>query len=324
MGTTAQSADAKGRSSEPTFAWWGWGFVVVCAYIAGASALGTGSIVAGLLGLLATVLCAPPFRRWVWQRTGWHLAAVPVTVACFVLLVTAMVVAGVAASERDAALEEQARIESAQRVAKLRADRLAHFEANKLAILKAAASQARAGKAADALTELGKYVAVSKDPDLVRAWTAARVQVARDDLAREDSLPLQRKAELYQILAEAEPNNVAWSDWARRFSEELERRQRYEAEVRRFEADRAARAESVKAQFSSWDGSHRNVERAVKARMKNPSSYEHVETRYTDTGIGLQIVTTIRGTNSFGAVVPSRFVASVDYDGNVLSLTESR
>jgi len=63
------------------------------------------------------------------------------------------------------------------------------------------------------------------------------------------------------------------------------------------------RAEEVQKCFSSRDGSHDELTRTIKAGMKNPDSYKHVETRYVDNGTHLLVVTQYRGTNSFGAVV---------------------
>ena len=47
------------------------------------------------------------------------------------------------------------------------------------------------------------------------------------------------------------------------------------------EKQRAALLEKVKEQFSSWDGAHKNLEKAIKKNMNDPSSYEHVETTYS-------------------------------------------
>jgi hypothetical protein len=74
------------------------------------------------------------------------------------------------------------------------------------------------------------------------------------------------------------------------------------------------------AQFSQWDGSHRKVEAAIKARMNDPDSYKHVETRFTETPTGAIIFTKFRGTNGFGGVITTTAVATVDHDGEVLTL----
>lgn len=80
------------------------------------------------------------------------------------------------------------------------------------------------------------------------------------------------------------------------------------------------RAERIEKAFSPWDGSHRGVEREIKARMNDPSSYEHVETRYTDKGDFLLVRTTFRGKNAFGGLIVNTWVVKTDLDGNVLQI----
>jgi len=41
----------------------------------------------------------------------------------------------------------------------------------------------------------------------------------------------------------------------------------------------------INAQFSSWNGSHKNLEKRIKSGMHDPGSYQHVETAYLDRGI---------------------------------------
>lgn len=76
----------------------------------------------------------------------------------------------------------------------------------------------------------------------------------------------------------------------------------------------------VKPQFSLWDGSHRELERLIKAQMKNPASYEHVETNYYTEGGTVVVTCRYRGTNSFGAVVPSETVGRFTLEGKFLAL----
>ena len=82
----------------------------------------------------------------------------------------------------------------------------------------------------------------------------------------------------------------------------------------------AERKKRIEQQFSTWDGSHRNVVEAIKRSMKDPNSYQNTETRYRDNGSSLTVRTTFRGTNSFGGVVPNTVIAEVDDDGNVISI----
>ncbi|WP_353120956.1 tetratricopeptide repeat protein [Dysgonomonas capnocytophagoides] len=82
----------------------------------------------------------------------------------------------------------------------------------------------------------------------------------------------------------------------------------------------AARKERILKQFSSWDGSHRNLEKWLKNNMNDPKSFEHVETTYTDKGDYLLVYMKYRGKNSFGAKVLQTVIGTVDLNGNVLSV----
>ena len=55
---------------------------------------------------------------------------------------------------------------------------------------------------------------------------------------------------------------------------------------------------------SAWDGSIRSVVRNVKYRMKDPKSFEHIETRIAPVSNGQHTaVMTYRGRNGFGGMV---------------------
>ncbi|MCP1225736.1 hypothetical protein [Sebaldella sp. S0638] len=82
---------------------------------------------------------------------------------------------------------------------------------------------------------------------------------------------------------------------------------REEQKVRlKAEAEAKAKEERMKLiekQFSSWDGSHKNLTEYIKSNMNDAKSYEHVETRYKDNGETIYVVTKFRGNNAFGAKV---------------------
>ncbi|MCM8538572.1 MAG: hypothetical protein NE334_21700 [Lentisphaeraceae bacterium] len=64
------------------------------------------------------------------------------------------------------------------------------------------------------------------------------------------------------------------------------------------------RKKKLESYFSAWDGSHVELVRVVKKRMNDPSSFEHVETKYTDRGKnGVILFMTFRGKNAFGGKV---------------------
>lgn len=105
-------------------------------------------------------------------------------------------------------------------------------------------------------------------------------------------------------------------------AEEQKRVQQAEAEKKQKEEEAAARAEMLEKQFSAWDGSHVNLTRMIKDAMNDPSSYEHVETRYWDMEDHLIVNTTFRGTNAFGAMIKNTVKAKVSLDGENIEIIE--
>lgn len=86
--------------------------------------------------------------------------------------------------------------------------------------------------------------------------------------------------------------------------------------------DKAAedRKKLIEQSFSSWDGSHRGLEKVIKASMNDPDSYEHVETRYGDKGSYLFLQTTFRGKNKFGGTVKQTVSANASLEGVILKV----
>lgn len=80
------------------------------------------------------------------------------------------------------------------------------------------------------------------------------------------------------------------------------------------------REAKIQAQFSGWDGSHKGLTERVKSSMKDPSSYEHIETVYRDMGDHLYVTMRFRGNNSFGAKVISAVTANVYLDSGAIEL----
>ena len=80
------------------------------------------------------------------------------------------------------------------------------------------------------------------------------------------------------------------------------------------------RAEQIDNQFSSWDGSHIKLTREIKKGMNDPESFDHIETRFKDLGNEIVVHESFRGKNSFGGLVINKVIATVDIDGNVLTM----
>jgi len=80
------------------------------------------------------------------------------------------------------------------------------------------------------------------------------------------------------------------------------------------------RQELVEKQFSAWDGSHYALERLIKKNLKDPDSYEHIETRFGDKGEYILVYTKYRARNSFGGMVIEEMGAKVDINGNIIEI----
>ncbi|MDB4496224.1 hypothetical protein N9254_02025 [Flavobacteriaceae bacterium] len=93
---------------------------------------------------------------------------------------------------------------------------------------------------------------------------------------------------------------------------EIERKKRKEKEKKR--------QKLIDEQFSAWDGSHIGLTKMLKKNMKNPDSYEHIETTYRDDGKSLVIKTRYRGQNGFGGMTIGEVTARVNFNGDVLEI----
>lgn len=281
-------------------------------------AISTKGYLPGLLVIPLLAVLLPPVRNWMDPNERyipspkWSLG-----VAFGILMVQAMLY-GDYAKEAD---ERKAALEKAQAVARAEASkqaRLDEYAKDKVQILGQIDALLSANKPQEALSLANKYYAVNKDPDLARLQSRADLAVIRLDLQNEEALTLERREQIYKKLIAEEPGGLAkYQDKLKEVTAALEKERRLRAEA----AQAAALQERIKSQFSGWDGSHRKVEAAIKSRMHNPDSYKHVETRYAVEGNTISIVTRYRGTNGFGATVTNSAVATVDMDGNVLSLS---
>lgn len=81
-----------------------------------------------------------------------------------------------------------------------------------------------------------------------------------------------------------------------------------------------ARTKRIEKQFSSWDGSHPALSRLLEDNMRDPDSYEHIETRFREDGNSIFVVTKFRGANGFGGMTIQTVSARVDFNGNVLEI----
>ena len=84
------------------------------------------------------------------------------------------------------------------------------------------------------------------------------------------------------------------------------------------------RSKKIERLFSPFDGSHNKLERYIKKYMKDPESYEHIETTYMDKQDHVLVFTKFRGKNSIGALVINEVTATTDSDGNVIEVLSQK
>jgi hypothetical protein len=107
----------------------------------------------------------------------------------------------------------------------------------------------------------------------------------------------------YQRLLELRPDN-----------------ERYLAKVARYSI--LTDKEKAEAQFSPWDGSHRQLKDIIKDGLNDDDSFEHIETRYFLNGQRLSVHMRYRAANAFGAKIQALAVADFSTDGALLQLKQ--
>lgn len=78
------------------------------------------------------------------------------------------------------------------------------------------------------------------------------------------------------------------------------------------------RKERIENLFSSWDGSQPEVVKWIKANIKDPDSYKHIETKFIDKTDRVGVITTFTATNSFGGRVKTVCLAQIDTLGTLI------
>ena len=217
----------------------------------------------------------------------------------------------------------KAAVQEKLRLAQERRDALAaELLAQKPALLAEAQRLAGQGSFAESRALLVKFAPL-RDADVEdllaavnrHAKIAMRIKQLSDELVMKP--PVERSMAIYRELKSLEPSNPLWLVLMQDLQPQFAAAQAQKASAEKA----AARKQAVRSLFSGWDGSVQSVEAAIKQRLKDPDSYKHVETRYSDTGIGdVTVITQYRARNSFNAVVTSVAVAMVSPEGELVSI----
>lgn len=282
----------------------------------------TYSVLVFFVTLLAMLVCAPPSRRFIIERTGLNLHGRGMATA-FVALFIAQTWIGfsqnVELAEESEARQKQAK---AQALASARSGALARFQAAKPALVADITARRDQGRLAEALALIDDSPMRASDPDLARLRVSIQVIEAEAGLTDEAAMPLRQRLAVYRQLARLDPSSARNASKVAELDAELkESSAREQAETERVSAARGRDA-MLARQFDKRGGAHLKLQAEIKRTMVNPASYQHLETTHLDTGRGLSVWTTFRSKDNGGAMVETSVAATVDDSGNVLTIEE--
>jgi hypothetical protein len=80
--------------------------------------------------------------------------------------------------------------------------------------------------------------------------------------------------------------------------------------------------QQIDQQFSKLDGSHILLTKMIKKDLHDPSSYQHVNTQYTQTGEHITVLTQYHAANAFGALTLSHIKFRFAINGTPIALLE--
>ena len=166
----------------------------------------------------------------------------------------------------------------------------------------------------EAISLVSKYQ-VTEDEALLKLKDQAQAELTKvntqkqiTDLSNElNATPeseLQKRFDLYSKLLELVPDNSEYKTKHDELQTILERQQ------------------IISAQFSGEDGAHRKLEKLIKFKIKDVSTYKHLETKYVENDDNtLTITTTFYGKKSnSGKITKNTVTAIVDSNGNPIRI----
>jgi hypothetical protein len=273
------------------------------------------TFIGGLVMVAASMIYIPPARAWVYSRTKRTLDGGKKLIILFVAF-------GVAVAFNSKALEEERKTAEADRIkAKKEAlqEKINDFGNIKNIVLGQVDDYIDQGDYQYAKKIIKEY-SYSEDPDLMqrkgvvhKALVKEREEKLLNDLATLSQYHIEENFEIYKELVQIDSKNA---EYRKQFDYYRLKKNEREAEAIRV----ADRRRKIRMQFSSWDGSHSGLERYIKNNLKDPGSYEHIETKYNDNGGSVYVVTRYRAKNSFGGYVVEAMAANVGVDGKLLNV----
>ncbi|MWN89879.1 hypothetical protein GQ597_04025 [Gilliamella sp. Pra-s65] len=252
----------------------------------------------GIVALLVGISLLPITYQIIYKNTQKEVSSKKKAIITTVLIVVWFIICGIEGGKER---EEQEKTF------------ISEFNLNKKEIVSQINQLIIEKKYDEAVSLADKYHS-AKDQTVLELADQARLELLKlknqqkiDDLLNKlkdvPETELEKQIELYDELLTVDPENSEYKTQNAKLQKELERQK------------------LINSQFSSWDGSHRNLEKYIKSKMNDPDSFKHVETKYIDNGSdNLIIITSFRGKNAFGGVIVNTVTATVDLDGNITSI----
>ncbi len=140
--------------------------------------------------------------------------------------------------------------------------------------------------------------------ELTKTNTQKQITDLSNELSATPESELQKRFDLYSKLLELVPDNSEYKTKHDELQTILERQQ------------------IISAQFSGEDGAHRKLEKLIKFKIKDVSTYKHLETKYVENDDNtLTITTTFYGKKSnSGKITKNTVTAIVDSNGNPIRI----
>lgn len=286
------------------------------------------SIWAGALSVIAALMLLPPAREYAYSLTKLSLTTKQRALSVFGLVFASLVLIGIYGNQvtkaQEEALAEQAKTQQEEE----RKQNAQEFATNRTVILAQVDRHLTDSNPEAAIKLLSTYSTVDDD-GLKQALKKANDQIqlnqnkAREKELLDQAAKTNNPNELHTIYSELSkllPLEANYVEKRGRYEAAIEEAKKQDEEAEAAVAKALDRQKSIKSQFSSWDGSHRNLERLIKKSMNDPDSYEHDSTSYLDRKDHLLVQTSFRGKNAFGGVVKNTVIAIVDLNGNILEV----
>ncbi len=285
----------------------------VCFLIGGILLLFSAPI-SGLSFVIISFVLLPPVRQFAHSKTKSTLSVESRGVIIIILMVVAGAFVGDNFERKVEELATQKTKNESDELAKLIQKNKNFFNVNRNKIISSVKSSIAKKKYRTALSQSIKYLATG-DTELKKLHDFAKTKQLLAKLKSVPSKKYELNKSLYERLLKLNPKNNSYKAKVEFYTRKIENDKRKELAAKE-------RNKRIQGQFSTWDGSHRNLERFIKRAMNDPDSYKHVDTQYWDKGSYLIVKIVYRGKNAFGGIVKNFIKAKVSLDGQILQIID--